>query len=98
MTHRPWRAILALLVLGPLLLPTRSAHAQNLTAVLEAEIVTLDPHFTPAYITRTFGYMVFDTLFAMDGQARVQPQMVQDWTTSRRSDLDLQAARRADVA
>ena len=82
MSHRPWRAILALLVLGPLLLPTRSPHAQNLTAVLEAEIVTLDPHFTPAYITRTFGYMVFDTLFAMDGQGRVQPQMVQDWITS----------------
>jgi hypothetical protein len=38
----------------------------NLVAVLEAEIATLDPHFTPAYISRTFGFMVFDTLFEKD--------------------------------
>lgn len=56
--------------------------AQTVTAVLEAEIVTLDPHFTPAYITRTFGYMVFDTLFAMNAAGEVKPQMVQSWTTS----------------
>ena len=58
------------------------AGAQTLSAVLEAEIVTLDPHFTPAYITRTFGYMVFDTLFAMDREGRVKPQMVESWSSS----------------
>ena len=42
----------------------------NLVAVLEAEIATLDPHFTPAYISRTFGFMVFDTLLAKDAQGR----------------------------
>ncbi|XUJ34394.1 hypothetical protein ACQ5SK_46460 [Bradyrhizobium japonicum] len=46
------------------------AHAAgNLVAVLEAEIVTLDPHFSTAYISRTFGYMVFDTLFAKTPRA-----------------------------
>src|SRR6266581_7780056 len=59
------------------------AHAGgNLVAVLEAEIATLDPHFTPAYISRTFGYMVFDTLFAKDSKGDVKPQMVQDWKVS----------------
>ena len=59
------------------------AHAAgNLVAVLEAEIVTLDPHFSTAYISRTFGYMVFDTLFAKDSKGEIKPQMVQDWKVS----------------
>ncbi|HWK44728.1 MAG TPA: ABC transporter substrate-binding protein [Stellaceae bacterium] len=59
------------------------AHAETtLTAVLEAEVVTLDPYLTGAYITRTFGYMVFDTLFAPDSQGNFKPQMVGAWTTS----------------
>ncbi|RVT95593.1 ABC transporter substrate-binding protein [Rhodovarius crocodyli] len=56
--------------------------AANLTAVLEAEIVTLDPHFIGAYITRTFGYMVFDTLYAPDSNFNYRPQMVQGHTVS----------------
>ena len=69
-----------LLMLG--LLATGPAKAQTLSAVLEAEVVTLDPHFTGAYITRTFGYLVFDTLFAMDSAGQVKPQMVERWTSS----------------
>ncbi len=80
MPHHLQRLLLAmLLAAGTWVTPAR---AQTVNAVLEAEIVTLDPHFTPAYITRTFGYMVFDTLFAMDAQGRVQPQMVESWTAS----------------
>jgi len=41
-----------------------------LKAVLESEVVILDPHFTTAAITRTFGYHVYDTLFAMDDGVR----------------------------
>ncbi len=74
--------MLARLVLLLALLLATPLRAQTLTAVLEAEIVTLDPHFSPAYITRTFGYMVFDTLFAMDREGQVRPQMVERWTTS----------------
>src|SRR3954462_8312817 len=60
-----------------------TAHAAgNLVAVLEAEIVTLDPHFSTAYISRTFGYMAFDTLFAKDSKGEIKPQMVQDWKVS----------------
>jgi hypothetical protein len=32
-----------------------------LKVVLESEVVTLDPHFSTAAITRTFGYHVYDT-------------------------------------
>jgi peptide/nickel transport system substrate-binding protein len=60
-----------------------TAHAEkNINAVLESEVVFLDPHSTTANITRTFGYLVYDTLFAMDGKGQIHPQMVQDWSVS----------------
>ncbi len=62
--------------------PRAAEAATTLNAVLEAEIVTLDPHFTGAYISRTFGYMVFDTLFAPDSQGNMKPQMVETWSAS----------------
>lgn len=60
--------------------PARAAGAANL--VLESEAVILDPHATTAAITRTFATHVFDTLFAMDGQGMIRPQMVAAWETS----------------
>src|ERR1700740_3685605 len=71
---------LALSAAGLVVTPARAGG--NLGAVREAEIVTLDPHFSTAYISRTFGYMVFDTLFAKDSKGDVKPQMVQDWKVS----------------
>ncbi|MCK8783160.1 ABC transporter substrate-binding protein [Roseomonas sp. NAR14] len=74
------RIALLCLALAP---PPGAARAETvLRAVLEAEIVTLDPYFSPAYITRTFGYMVFDTLFAPDSRGDFQPQMVGSWAVS----------------
>ena len=74
------------ILLGGLALALATAgHARaqtNIIAVLESEVVTLDPHFTTAYITRTFDYMVFDTLFSEDAEYKVHPQMVQDYTVS----------------
>jgi peptide/nickel transport system substrate-binding protein len=62
----------------------RSGHAATrpLTAVLESEVVILDPHMTTANITRTFGYHVWDVLFAMDTAGAYQPQMVGAHTVS----------------
>jgi peptide/nickel transport system substrate-binding protein len=42
----------------------------------------LDPHFTTSFTTRDFGYLVFDTLFAMDDKFEPKPQMVESYTTS----------------
>lgn len=71
-----------LLALASLAGAPRPAPAANLTVVLEAEIVTLDPHYIGAYITRTFGYAVFDTLFAPDSNFNYRPQMVESHTVS----------------
>ena len=63
---------------------TGQAHAapSRVTAVLESEVVILDPHATTAAITRTFGYHVFDTLFSMDSAGAIHPQMVDSFRTS----------------
>ena len=58
------------------------AGERTVTAVLESEAVILDPHMTTAAISRTFGYHVFDTLFAMDSKGVIQPQMVDGVRTS----------------
>ncbi|MDR3535570.1 MAG: ABC transporter substrate-binding protein [Acetobacteraceae bacterium] len=72
--------LLGAAILGLLAGPVRAE--KNLTAVLESEVVFFDPHSTTANITRTFGYLVYDTLFAMDGRGEIKPQMVRDWTVS----------------
>lgn len=50
--------------------------------VMQAPLRIVDPILTNAYITRNHGYMVFDTLFAMDANGAPQPQMVDTWTES----------------
>ncbi|AZS77235.1 ABC transporter substrate-binding protein [Achromobacter spanius] len=56
--------------------------AKTLRIVPHADLKVLDPTFTTAYITRNFGYMVYDTLFAMDTHSKPQPQMVEKYEAS----------------
>ncbi|HKB55520.1 MAG TPA: ABC transporter substrate-binding protein, partial [Ramlibacter sp.] len=67
------------------LLPGTPALAQTKTlrVVAHADLKILDPTFTTAYITRNFGYLVYDTLFAQDAQGHPKPQMVEKYTTSK---------------
>jgi peptide/nickel transport system substrate-binding protein len=63
------------------------AHAQKrggtLRFVPHADLKILDPIWTTAYITRNHGYMIYDTLFALDANLQVKPQMVEKFTVSR---------------
>jgi peptide/nickel transport system substrate-binding protein len=61
---------------------TRRSGSSTLTAVLESEVVIVDPHVTTASISRTFGYHLFDTLFSMDSKGEIHPQMVDSFRTS----------------
>jgi peptide/nickel transport system substrate-binding protein len=62
------------------------AHAQAEGKIIkfipEADLRSLDPIWTTAYITRNHGYMVYDTLFALDEHFQPQPQMVDTWKIS----------------
>src|SRR5436190_14300148 len=69
-----------------LLLAPSAAWAQTgpktLRFIPQADLRSIDPIWTTAYVTRNFGYLVFDTLFALDKDFKPQPQMVDRWTVS----------------
>jgi peptide/nickel transport system substrate-binding protein len=72
-----------LLGAAALLGSTSLAGAQTtLTVVPQADLRNLDLVWTTAAITQNHGYMVYDMLFAVDGNLEPQPQMVEDWSTS----------------
>ena len=48
-----------------------------LRVVPHADLKNLDPIWTTAYITRNHGYLIYDTLFAIDDKLMPQPQMVE---------------------
>ena len=53
-----------------------------LKVVMHSDVKFIDPIWSGAYITRNFGYMIYDTLFAIDEKFQVKPQMVDTWNTS----------------
>jgi peptide/nickel transport system substrate-binding protein len=74
-------AVAGLFVLGTAALPAwAQSPAKTLRFVPQADLRSIDPIWTTAYITRNFGYLVFDTLFALDKDFKPQPQMVGRWT------------------
>jgi peptide/nickel transport system substrate-binding protein len=59
------------------------ARAQSVLRVAPETLTRiLDPHFTTSFTTRDFGYLVFDTLLAVDDHFVPKPQMAERWTVS----------------
>jgi hypothetical protein len=54
----------------------------TLKAVMHSDVKIVDPIWTTAYITRNHGYMIYDTLFAMDEKGEIKPQMVDKYDES----------------
>src|ERR1700727_1844740 len=71
-------SVMALAAMLPL--PSFAA-GKTITAVMHSDLRVIDPGMTTAYITRDHGYMVYDTLLALDENFKVQPQMA-DWKVS----------------
>ncbi|HEY0438655.1 MAG TPA: ABC transporter substrate-binding protein [Xanthobacteraceae bacterium] len=60
-----------------------AAFAQGtVKAVMHSDLKIVDPIWTTAYITRNHGYMIYDTLFAMDEKGDIKPQMVEKYDES----------------
>ena len=76
------RSFLATAAAGAALAPAvvRAQKQTTLKFIPQIDLAFLDPHFTTAYITRNHSYMVFDTLYGVDGNYKPQPQMVQGHT------------------
>src|ERR1700747_108596 len=58
------------------------AESKTLRFIVRTDLRVLDPIWTTAYVSRNHGYMIFDTLFALDSKFRPQPQMVGDYSLS----------------
>lgn len=56
--------------------------SETVRAVMAFEAKILDPVWTDAKPTRNHGYMIYDTLFALDASGEVRPQMVDSVETS----------------
>src|SRR5689334_9219389 len=75
-----WKVLAALALLA---LPASPAGAQvTIKAVMHSDLKIVDPIWTTAYITRNHGYMIYDTLFAMDEKGEIKPQMVEKFDES----------------
>ena len=75
-------ALAATLAAGALAAGPAVAQQKVLRFIPEADLRSIDPIWTTAYITRNHGYMVYDTLFSTDAKFQIQPQMVDKWDVS----------------
>jgi peptide/nickel transport system substrate-binding protein len=49
---------------------------------MHSDLKIIDPIWTTALISADHGYLVYDTLFALDETLTIKPQMVETWETS----------------
>ena len=80
------RSLLSLAVIAGTAGIHSGAFAQATGSVLRivphSNLAILDPIWTTAYMSRNHGYMIYDTLFGTDENAKIKPQMVESWTES----------------
>ena len=82
-TRQAVRSVLYSAVLSACLVGNSAVSAETVLKVIpHADLKNVDPIWTTAYITRNHGYMVYDTLFAMNDALEPQPQMVDTWSVS----------------
>ena len=79
--RRTWIA-LALLLGAVMAQSAAQAQDKVLRVVPHSNLAILDPIWTTAYMSRNHGYMIYDTLFGTDENAKIKPQMVESWTES----------------
>lgn len=78
-------AVAALAVTSPLAVMaqgTPQGTPTTLRAVMHSDLKVIDPIWVSAQIARTHGYLVYDTLFALDADMKAQPQMVDSYKVS----------------
>jgi peptide/nickel transport system substrate-binding protein len=61
---------------------TAQAADKTLRAVVHADLKILDTTWTTTYITNRYGYLVYDTLFAINSKFEPKPQMVDTYSLS----------------
>jgi peptide/nickel transport system substrate-binding protein len=73
--------VLALLALACAI--SSAARAESvIRAVMQSALMQTDPHATTAYLPTWHGYMIYDTLLALDADNKIRPQMARGWDVS----------------
>jgi peptide/nickel transport system substrate-binding protein len=72
----------ALVAAAPRVPAQAATDTKTLRFIAQSDLRVLDPIWTTAYISRNHGYMVYDTLFAIDTEFAPHPQMVGDFEAS----------------
>jgi hypothetical protein len=79
--HRGWGALS--LALAATVMAAATARAETtLRVVMNSDLKIVDPIWTTVYVTRNHGYMIYDTLFALDERREPKPQMVDTYSVS----------------
>jgi peptide/nickel transport system substrate-binding protein len=76
------RAIAAGIVLAHLAAAPAARADSTLKVSLHSDLKIIDPVWTTALISTHHGFMIYDTLFALDEKLEVKPQMVDRWSVS----------------
>lgn len=76
------RSIIMIMATLVSLLMIKLAYAAEIKAVMSFDVKILDPIWTNSRPTRNHGYMIYDTLFALDRDGKVAPQMVDRYDVS----------------
>jgi peptide/nickel transport system substrate-binding protein len=74
--------LLGVLAAVAFVLPGAAWAQSTLRVVMHSDLKILDPVWTTAFIVRNHAYMIYDTLFALDGNLKIQPQMVEKYDVS----------------
>src|SRR2546421_5122401 len=61
---------------------TPASAQKTLKVVQHSDIKVIDPIWSAAYIARNHGYLIYDTLFALDAKLQPRPQMAESLTMS----------------
>src|SRR5438128_8844644 len=80
MAYRPVRLFLAVALAAGAL--ACAANAKTLRVAPHSDLKVVDPIWTTALISVNHGYMIYDTLFALDDKLNPQPQMVDRYAMS----------------
>ncbi|PWS36084.1 ABC transporter substrate-binding protein [Falsiroseomonas bella] len=81
LTRRQGLAAGAALLAAPRI-PLAQSRERPFRFVVNVGLQNLDPISSPSFVTRNFGYLVFDNLVGMDMKGGYRPQMLQGWDVS----------------
>jgi len=74
--------MIGIAALTSIVIAVPAVSATTLSVVMESRLSVLDPVVSTSHQSRNHGYMIYDTLLAIDANGTIQPQMLENWSVS----------------